>query len=193
MPRTVRPRASQDDGDVAARQALSRQPGRRRAASRRWNRVRGLAGEAQNVALHAVVPMTRRWLVQASSTGPCSMCSSSAPAGRRERARRASGIRSGSRRSRRAHRPVARPACHGAGAVGTRVPLAPEDPRRLREKRAPSSSAKSPPRSAGGCRVPWNRRSARRLTRRVGRQPAAVRCRIRWPPMMTVAATRLEG
>ena len=45
-------------------------------------------------------------------------------------------------------------------AVGQRLPLAPDDPSRLREKRAPSSSAKSTTASVTGGVVPCNRRSA---------------------------------
>ena len=93
----------------------------------------------------------------ASSTGPCSMWSSRYARGWRWSSdRRASGMRSRStpfsasastsRTPWRSTRPRT--------LSGTRLPLAPDDPSRLREKRAPSSSAKSTTASVTGGVVP---------------------------------------
>ncbi len=72
---------------------------------------------------------------------------------------------------------------------GTRLPLAPDDPSRLREKRAPSSSAKSTTASVTGGVVPLRRRSASTPASRPSgpsSQPP-LGTESRWPPMTTVS------
>ena len=72
---------------------------------------------------------------------------------------------------------------------GTRLPLAPDDPSRLREKRAPSSSAKSTTVSVTGGVVPVRRRSASRpaSTPSGPSSQPPFGTESRWPPMITVS------
>ena len=168
---------------------------------RRRPRMCGLADEAQDVPLDTVGTDddARRTAPSPRARAPA-RC---AARGRRaasppSSARRASGMRSSvdSVLAQRIDQPHAlfdrrRPRT----LSGTRLPLAPDDPSRLREKRAPSSSAKSTTASVTGGVSALQRRNASTPAR----TPSAPSSQppfgteSRWPPMMTVPAARREA
>ena len=115
---------------------------------RRRPRVRGLADEPQHVALDTVGADHRTGRIAPSPRAPAlARCGA--------RGRRAGGVGRATdapracgpdRRRSRPARPRSRTPWRSTRLrtlSGTRLPLAPDDPSRLREKRAPSSSAKS--------------------------------------------------
>ena len=161
---------------------------------RRRARVRGLADEAQDVALDTVGADDRAGrsahrLEHRPLLDVQLEVGARAAAGRATDAPRACGP---DRRRSRPARPRSRTPWRSTRPrtlSGTRLPLAPDDPSRLREKRAPSSSAKSTTASVTGGVVPLRRRSASTPARTPSgpsSQPP-LGTESRWPPMTTVS------